>query len=76
MVVYHIVTAPLRATRRAAHHVSGAAPAVAAFGWLLESGLTILIFWWVYWHVPEVRAFIQTLPTLGRALVHYLLSLH
>ena len=48
---------------------------MAALGGL-EAGLTIIFLWWVYWHVPEVRAFIQVLPTLVRDLVHYIERSH
>jgi phage shock protein PspC (stress-responsive transcriptional regulator) len=65
-VLYHVVTAPLKAGRYAAYH--------AAAGWhtpwvvALETALSILFVWLIFSNAPEFRVFVRSIVIVLRDL--------
>jgi len=66
-LLYHLLVAPLKAVRFAAHH--------AAAGWYspwagaLEVAFSVMFFWLAFSYVPAFRAFVQGMVTAAGAVI-------
>lgn len=62
--LYNSLAWPLHAARRAAYQALGGPhhSAIAALDGLVSVGFGILVVWFAYHNVPEVREFLRTLP--------------
>jgi phage shock protein PspC (stress-responsive transcriptional regulator) len=65
-VLYHVLTAPLKAGRYAAYHAVGGSYA----GWAgaLEVAFFALLFWLAYFYVPDFQVFVHSIGIVVRAL--------
>jgi phage shock protein PspC (stress-responsive transcriptional regulator) len=68
--LYQSIAWPLHASRRAAYQALGGPhhAMVAALDGLLSVGVGLLVVWFGYHYVPEVREFLRTLPDVWSSL--------
>jgi phage shock protein PspC (stress-responsive transcriptional regulator) len=66
IIVWSLITKPIRVARRSAYWYSGAyhVPWFAAFDGVVVCAIFIGVGWWGVHHVPEIREFFQNLPRL------------
>ena len=69
-LIYAAIGMPLHATRRASYYALGGPVSgqFAAWDGVLGAGISILIVWYSYNHVPEVRDIIRDLPLIWHRL--------
>jgi hypothetical protein len=65
-VLYHVLTAPLKAGRYAAYHA--AAGWYAPWAGVLEAAFFTIAFWLAYFYLPEFRAFVHSVLLIVRDL--------
>ena len=65
-VLYHVLTAPLKAGRYAAYHAVGGS--YAAWAGALEVAFFALLFWLAYFYLPDFQVFVHSIGIVVRAL--------